>query len=205
MHRPKFSDESRWSLLADDGDPFAIAADPAVLGAIRRPTVALSIWTRPPPLSIEPAGLTGFTPIRIETGISTARAALARTFAVSPKRAWHLPLISDVTELAARFAALMDLDDVDIRIERVTGNSCWKFHADYVRARLITTYCGRGTEWAVRDGETLGETRRMEAGDVSIFKGRIWLPDPPVLHRSPPIAQTEEVRLLLVIDPLPKC
>jgi hypothetical protein len=29
----------------------------------------------------------------------------------------------------------------------VTGNGCWKFHADYVALRMITTYCGQATRW----------------------------------------------------------
>lgn len=40
----------------------------------------------------------------------------------------------------------------------------------------------------------------MAAGEVALFKGRRLLPDPPLLHRSPPLAGRAETRLLLVND-----
>jgi hypothetical protein len=40
----------------------------------------------------------------------------------------------------------------------------------------------------------------MAAGDVGLFKGRHWT-EAPAIHRSPPIAETGETRLLLVLDP----
>ena len=45
-------------------------------------------------------------------------------------------------------------------LEVVRTDSCRKFHADYVTARLITTYLGEGTQWldeADADGETDAE------------------------------------------------
>ncbi|WP_442681329.1 DUF1826 domain-containing protein [Sphingomonas sp. ASY06-1R] len=180
-----------------------IGSDPESLATIAAPGVALSIWSRPAPVPIVAADLQDFASLRIETSVTAVASALEAALAQSPKPAWYQPIVTDITHLAERFAAVMEVDDVEIRLECVTGNSCWKFHADYVRARLITTYCGRGTEWAVQDA-TLGPPRHMQAGDVSIFKGRIWMPMPRILHRSPPIADTGEIRLLLVIDPLPK-
>ena len=50
--------------------------------------------------------------------------------------------------------------------------------------------------------EQEGAVAQMRAGEVAIFKGRMLLDDPPVLHRSPPIAATGEQRLLLVLDPV---
>ena len=183
--------------------PVTIGSDPESLATIAAPGVALSIWSRPAPVPIAAADIEDFASLRIEASVATVASAMKDALAQTPRRAWYQPIVTDITQLAIRFAALMEVGGVEIRLECVTGNSCWKFHADYLRARLITTYCGRGTEWAVQDA-TLGPPRHMQAGDVSIFKGRVWLPAPRVLHRSPPIAETGEVRLLLVIDPLSK-
>ena len=41
----------------------------------------------------------------------------------------------------------------------------------------------------------------MPTGAVAVFKGRMLLDPPTVLHRSPPITASGERRLLLAIDP----
>ncbi|WP_137862190.1 MULTISPECIES: DUF1826 domain-containing protein [unclassified Sphingomonas] len=85
-----------------------------------------------------------------------------------------------------------------------------RFHADYVRARLITTYAGPGTQWL--DALTArrldagipprrAEIRQLRTGQVGIFKGHDWPTTTPILHRSPPIARAGKARLLLVVDP----
>ena len=86
------------------------------------------------------------------------------------------------------------------------------FHADYVSLRLILTYAGPGTQWLdqgdaarLHDGAAI-ETlcvRAIPTGDVALFKGRKWARDAPIIHRSPPIADTGQRRLVLVIDPAP--
>jgi hypothetical protein len=42
---------------------------------------------------------------------------------------------------------------------------------------------------------------QMQPGQVGLFKGRLAVAEPAVLHRSPPIAGTGQRRLLLVLDP----
>jgi hypothetical protein len=42
---------------------------------------------------------------------------------------------------------------------------------------------------------------RVPTGWVGLFKGRTYAPDhPPCFHRSPPVGDTGEKRLMLVID-----
>jgi hypothetical protein len=43
----------------------------------------------------------------------------------------------------------------------------------------------------------------VPTGAVGVFKGRLLLDPPTILHRSPPISATGERRLVLAIDPLP--
>ncbi|KWV92041.1 hypothetical protein AUC45_12885 [Erythrobacter sp. YT30] len=109
--------------------------------------------------------------------------------------------------MADHYCAILDLGEVEVRLEVVTTNSCRKWHADYVKARLITTYVGSGTQWLtqadadrVKGGEEPQWINSMSPGDVGMFKGKLAT-DTPAIHRSPPIAGTGEKRLLLVLNP----
>ena len=117
-------------------------------------------------------------------------------------------LVRDVANLADQFAAIMQIDQVQVRLEVVTTDSCRKFHADYVKARLITTYIGAGTQWIggadvarVAKGTKPSRINTLEPGDVGLFKGKMWSEN-PAIHRSPPIGDTGEQRLILVLDPV---
>ena len=110
-------------------------------------------------------------------------------------------LAADAVMLAHRFAEVMAVDAVRVRVERVDSNACKKVHADYTDVRLITTYAGPGTDVAPHgDGDCCLE--RVPAGTIGLFKGRTYAPDhSPCFHRSPPIEGTGETRLMLVINP----
>lgn len=113
-------------------------------------------------------------------------------------------LSDDVVTLARRFAEVMAVDAVRVRIERVDTNACNKVHADYTDVRLITTYAGPGTDFAPHGSDDDGGNcclERVPTGWVGLFKGRTYAPDqPPCFHRSPPVGDTREKRLVLVID-----
>jgi hypothetical protein len=82
----------------------------------------------------------------------------------------------------------------------VETDACSKFHADFVTLRTITTYRGPGTQWQRADDPGDQTINEMRSGAVGLFKGRLLQPEPSVLHRSPPIADSGESRLVLVID-----
>ena len=77
-----------------------------------------------------------------------------------------------------------------MRLERITGNGCWKFHADYVALRLISTYWGEATQWLPQGAGADTPPRALAAGDVGMFKGRALADDRAIIHRSPPIAES---------------
>lgn len=111
-------------------------------------------------------------------------------------------LREDIRDLATRFAALMGVPAVRIRLEAINTNACRKVHADYTDLRLITTYWGPGTDYVPPAQEPL-ETNlvRLPAGHVALFKGRLFGEGhTPCFHRSPPVSDTGELRLVLVID-----
>ena len=176
------------------------------LAAILDPEVNLAIWERP---SVVPVGsLNGFGTIQLTTSVERAHAALTDAFTQQPQAAWHADIAADIAALAASFAAIMALSHVVIRLERVVGDACKRWHADYVPVRLISTYCGSGTQWIERSiaragGSPVERPRSLTPGAVGLFKGRILAGEQAIVHRSPPIAGTGEARLLLVIDSPP--
>jgi len=185
------------------------SANLAGLADIRSPDCNLAIWDR--------SGLSGVTAlmgeqakdIRFSTSLANLEGQLASSLAESDFADLPLrnDLIDDVAMLAEAYAAIMDIKDVEVRLEVVTTNSCRKWHADYVKARLITTYVGTGTQWLdgadadrVKRGNEPLQINEMQSGAVGIFKGKLWT-ETPAVHRSPPIEGTGERRLLLVINP----
>lgn len=113
---------------------------------------------------------------------------------------WGVSLAADVSALARFYLKLRDAYRVAIRLESVRDDACKKFHADYKKIRLISTYAGPGTEWIYAGAPE--NILRLKAGDVGFFKGRRLMDErePLVLHRSPPIEGQGLKRLLLVID-----
>lgn len=188
--------------------------DPASLAAILMPHFNLVVWTCPDRPAVPDADMLGEID-DIERTVAANRAAPALVEALD---AAGYPaemigaLARDIAAHAARLADLVDRDNVAIRLEIVETDACKKFHADYVSLRLILTYAGPGTQWLdqgdaarLHDGAAI-ETlcvRAIPTGDVALFKGRKWARDAPIIHRSPPIADTGQRRLVLVIDPAP--
>ncbi len=111
-------------------------------------------------------------------------------------------LLDDIRDLATRFVALMEVPAVRIRLEAIASNACRKVHADYTDLRLITTYWGPGTDYVPDGLEPLDSNLvRLSSGDIALFKGRLFGEGhAPCFHRSPPVGDTGEQRLVLVID-----
>jgi len=115
----------------------------------------------------------------------------------------------DIAMLGNRHAAVTGETGVRIRLEVVETDACRKFHADYVTVRVITTSRGRGTQWIEAEtAEGAGSAggppiAQIPTGSVAMFKGRLWRENPTILHRSPPIGDSGEQRLVLVIDTAP--
>ena len=188
-----------------------IAPGPAVLSAIADADCNLAIWQRPsfadfaPLLESDPQDLRF---VSDEAAVRGAVLAELRSGGFGGLPALHDALAEDIAALARLYCAAMDLARFELRLEVVRTDSCRKFHADYVTARLITTYAGEGTDWLdeadalrVAAGMPPERINRLAAFDVGLFKGRLAT-DRPAIHRSPPIADTGAVRLLLVLNPV---
>ncbi|WP_232822359.1 DUF1826 domain-containing protein [Salinicola sp. CR57] len=141
----------------------------------------------------------------------TMCADLARKLKVTQEEA----LVADVCLMAEAIAYLFDAPQIGVRLRKLEGAMCPRFHVDNLGVRFITTYAGAGTEWLpddaadrrglgaahpdkpdiVRDPERI---QRLSCGDLALMKGSSWIGNAGrgLIHRSPP-----GQRLILAIDP----
>ena len=125
-----------------------------------------------------------------------------------PKDSMRELWINDITKLAYAFSRITESKRVDLRLENIDNDACWRFHIDYVEVRLLTTYRGSTTEWVQpayakqainQQKEFSGPLERLDIDDVAIFKGKGTAHANGIVHRSPPLAGTGS-RLLLCIN-----
>ncbi|WP_176562677.1 DUF1826 domain-containing protein [Paracoccus liaowanqingii] len=185
------------------------APDPRVLATLAMPGVAVALWHRRPDPAFQ-AWLDALPGCRLPQlrrvlRLRDASAALAaacddRGLPPGPHRDALIDQIATLTDQAARhLGALL----VTLRVEAGAGQSCPKWHLDAVRARLLCTLRGAGTQFGPATGEArVDHPQQMPTGAAALFRGRNWGNQPPgILHRSPP-AQPGLTRLLVVVDPV---
>jgi len=147
--------------------------------------------------------------------IQTAE-VLDRIFVSShtPQHAMRDAFTNDVAHLVQSFSQLTDSALVDLRLEAITHDHCWRFHRDNVQWRLLTTYLGPGTECVERRNaeralaeqrDYAGPLKRLPRFAIALFRGLIAGEDLAVLHRSPAMrvrrgAQVSQTRLLLCLN-----
>lgn len=191
-------------------EPGAVRSpSPDALGRIADPDCNLAIWERPAPRGLAALLESNLRTLRFGASLGDFSRQLSEEIAAAgyPDSPACAVLTADIADLARRFAAIMKVEQLQARLAIVTTDGCRKFHGDFVRARLITTYVGIGTQWLdpaeaarVRNGAAPGRINTLAASDVGIFKGWHWT-GAPAIHRSPPIAERHGVRLVLVLDP----
>jgi hypothetical protein len=204
---PSDTSRSRYRIVSGD--------NPDVLARIAEPAVGLALWRRQLPETLT-AWLGDLPMGRLPAGHVLARLddlaeAVASLFAASrtPRHTNCDVLAADMIDLAARFAHRATSDIVDLRLETVRHDACWKFHCDCVRLRLLTTYLGPSTQIVAasqaaralrlqRDYD--GPYRRIPEHAIALFKGEQAERGTGVVHRSPPIDGTGQHRLVLTIN-----
>ncbi len=185
------------------------------LATINEPTTELVIWQRSLPLCfrdwIDRLDAVTLPHIRILVEPGDLRCALvplldACGLVQSDMRDL---LVEDIDDLVSAFADITRSDRVDVRLERVDHDACWKFHRDTVEARLVATYRGPTTEWVhmahaekamAEQRDFDGPLERLGDHDVALFKGNRAGPNRGIVHRSPPIAGTGLTRLFLCLN-----
>jgi hypothetical protein len=160
--------------------------------AILGPAVGLLIEERAPAVSPASLGL-ALDALEHTLTFSGALADVPLILASLPD-----DLAIDIERLSTRFAALMGVPAVRLRLERIETDACRKWHLDYTDLRLVVTYCGPGTQFRLSEP---GPVDQVGDQHVALFKGREFGSAHSVIeHRSPPIAGTGVRRLVLVID-----
>jgi hypothetical protein len=190
-------------------------AQPSILGRVAEPGVVLAVWRRSAPLRLArwldalpasqlPRGRIVTTPATAPTDLRTICDAVGLT--ASPER---VQLVDDITLLVDVFAGVTGHDCVDLRLEAIDHDACWRFHRDHVGLRLNVTYRGPGTQWvAARDTtaalrgqrryrRSLNELTRFSVG---LFKGVTSAGDDAIVHRSPPVEGSGITRLFLCLN-----
>ena len=207
----------------DDRVGMPVSRDPAIetsrsmdgLAAIGEAHVELALWRRALPAALT-AWVEALDPdvlphLRVLVTPGEAPAVLEPILDAggTPAGAMRDLLVQDIADLVAAYAGIARTDLVDLRLERIEHDACWRFHRDCVAARLLTTYRGPATEYvrprdadrALRDQRDYdGPLERMGTDDVALFKGSCSGNGSGIVHRSPPIEGTGAARLLLCLN-----
>ena len=203
--------------IADNGSDTGIltCGGPEGLAAIQLAGMELVIWRRELPLKIrdwleglDPSILPDFRILVSPRDLIDAVEPELEACGLPPGELRNL-FVRDVEELVRLFSQLTRADLVDVRLERITTDACWKFHRDRVENRLLTTYRGSATQWvrpchaerALKEQRDYqGPLEHLNCHDVALFKGSSAEGSNGIVHRSPPIAGTCETRLLLCLN-----
>lgn len=188
-----------------------IADDPEEWSGFLEPDCAAAVWNRPTLPDIQ-RWINGLNAAHLPHGRIVLHRATVRDAVMtlwdnagpsnSAERDW---LINDVVSLADRFAEMMKVSYLRLRLETVKTNACRKFHVDAITARLVCTYRGTGTQYGTTSGNADPvQIETTPTGAPILLRGTLWPPMPATVlkHRSPPIEGTGEVRLVLVLDPV---
>ncbi|MCP4588885.1 DUF1826 domain-containing protein [Pseudoalteromonas sp.] len=131
-------------------------------------------------------------------------------------------LKADLAKLVDMFCYLFELKRTGLRLRVLERAMCPRFHVDRVPCRLVSTYCGSGSQWlqnAGLDRTKLGaghqglsdeesglmtantKIHSLNEGDVALLKGETWQNNEGkgLVHRSPVLAAGEK-RLLVTLD-----
>ena len=185
------------------------------LSAIKRQDVELAVWSRN--LSenfqswinqINPINLPDLRLLLRPEDLVTALTPLLNGCGL-PHGEMRDYLVEDIDRLVRAFSDISGSEYVDVRLERVTNDACWKFHRDCVEARLITTFRGPSTEWVQhfhaaealeKQKDYQGPLEQFDLFDVAFFKGSCAGSGSGIVHRSPPILGTDQTRLILCLN-----
>lgn len=196
---------------------------PDALTKIYQADIGMAVWQR----QLNHSLISECEKLVAGTGFSGYRTALSASKLkhsedAFPQLAKFPHLRADIQLLSEMFCCLFELQTVGLRLAPLRAAMCPKFHVDRVPCRLITTYCGGGTQWLPHDqvnrdklGAGSGGLSDIESGlhtsadaiqtlatgDVALLKGELWEDNEGfgLVHRSPTI-EGSQTRVLLTLD-----
>lgn len=122
---------------------------------------------------------------------------------------------ADLLALGALFFDVAKGRDVHFRLFTTDQDDCRRFHVDRTFVRLLCTYQGPGTEWLANEQVDrvaqarcapndaivrFGEPSSLEPFWVAMLKGDPGNSGEGVVHRSPPVEGTGQIRVLFCLD-----
>ncbi|MEP1793077.1 DUF1826 domain-containing protein [Parasphingorhabdus sp.] len=192
-------------------DCTTIATAPDGLCAILQPETAAAVWQRAP-LARFQNWIDALPPERLPKARMILRSDAVCDALINVAEQYGTPccaernlLIEDASALASIFAKIMDSDYLRLRLDVVRANAHHNFNINSVKARLICTYRGTGTQYGIsEDGYDPERIVTVATGSPIILRGARWpeIPLSDLLHRSPPMTETAKARLVLVLDPV---
>ena len=197
-----------------------ISNQPDVLESMSCPSVDLSLWQRPPQALIEKELKTlkadSLPHTRFRTTPDTFDRDIEALFKHQSLNTNHFTNFrSDLSQLMRRFSRLSRTKDLCFRLFTTNKNDCKRFHLDRVNLRLICTYQGTGTEWLTgaqvdREAQLAGEPnssimrfgspQQLETYWVGIMRGDPKNLGQGLIHRSPTIEGSDQVRIVFSLD-----
>ena len=131
-------------------------------------------------------------------------------------------LSKDISEIVKLFCMLFNVNSVWLRLDAIDKPMCPRFHADYLKCRLVSTYKGPATQWiphnlvnhsklgSGNEGKSEKESglflkdediKQLNIGDIGLLKGEAWEGNQGggIVHRSPHSEDSKQ-RLYMTID-----
>jgi len=200
--------------------PHVMGEQPDVLLSITDPRVNLSLWQRPqdPDIVNEVQALraTQLRDVRRSTSLQSFDddfRVLLQKQGVDPRDFTFLH--ADLHRLVSLFAKIAPGPEFRFRLFTTDRDDCRRFHLDRTSLRLMCTYRGPGTEW-LTDAQVdrvaltksapnesiirFGEPSHFEPFWVGILRGDSKNAGQGLVHRSPPVSGSGEIRLLFCLD-----
>ena len=186
-----------------------------VLSAIGQPAVELVVWQRCVPdqlhVWLETLELHDWPALRLlitPPDLPDALSLFLRERGLAMTAA-SIILVQDIQALATQYARIVGSERIEVRLEAINHDACWKFHRDCVAARLLTTYRGPATEWVVpahasralqEQKAYSGPLEQLRSYHVALFKGSCAGSGSGIVHRSPAMSGCDDTRLLLCLN-----
>lgn len=186
----------------------------AVFDSWRDSDWSLAVWRRESPENIrvllQQLRLEQISGFRITVSAQDARRQLAGAVercGIEPPLLRQY-LAEDFALLAHKFSSCTGTQQLELRLERITGDACRRYHIDCMAARLVVTYVGPGTVYAPAS-HGLDALREQQgycgpAREIPTFWASLFAGDasdrPGLVHRSPQIAGTGQARLFYCVN-----
>lgn len=196
---------------------------PMVFSEIFSPQTSVAYWQRPNNKVIQ-----GYF-VNAAKSLSLGLRSVYSASYVSAELATALPdgigkeqAIGDIQLLVDMLTCLFDCDHVGLRLTAVNKAMCPRLHVDNIPVRLITTYCGAGTQWLPNEYAELATLNKpkvvgiepapnqassedyiqqLDSFDVALLKGSAFKNDhATAIHRSCSVSENQW-RVLLTLDP----